>query len=67
MEKMIILYLIRKQKNYIVNKFYILKIESCKSSCCILHLADDMDHISYRLYKDLINPFTEFLLQIKYY
>ncbi|CAD8139585.1 unnamed protein product [Paramecium pentaurelia] len=41
--------------------------KSCKSDKCILHLADDMDHISYRLYKDLINPFTEFLLQIKYY
>lgn len=26
-----------------------------------------MDHISYRLYSDLINPFTEFLLRIKYF
>ncbi|CAD8151491.1 unnamed protein product [Paramecium octaurelia] len=41
--------------------------KNCQASQCIMHLADDMDHVSYRLYKDLINPFTEFLLQIKYY
>ncbi|CAK86132.1 unnamed protein product (macronuclear) [Paramecium tetraurelia] len=41
--------------------------KNCISRECIMHLADDMDHISYKLYKDLINPFTEFLIQIKYY
>ncbi|CAD8067069.1 unnamed protein product [Paramecium primaurelia] len=41
--------------------------KNCKSCQCVMHLAEDMDHISYKLYKDLINPFTEFLLQIKYY
>ncbi|CAD8087525.1 unnamed protein product [Paramecium sonneborni] len=41
--------------------------KNCQSSQCLIHLANDMDHISYKLYKDLINPFTEFLLQIKYY
>ena len=33
----------------------------------MLHLAEDMDHINYKLYSDLINPLTEFLNTIKFY
>lgn len=32
-----------------------------------LELADEMDHINYRLYTDLINPLTEFLLAIRFF
>ena len=33
----------------------------------MLHLAEEMDHINYKLYSDLINPLTEFLNTIKFY
>lgn len=42
-------------------------IDNCSAEICILHLAEDMDHISYKLHSDLIRPLVEFLRKINFY
>ncbi|CAK90803.1 unnamed protein product (macronuclear) [Paramecium tetraurelia] len=41
--------------------------ENCQAQICILHLAEDMDHISYKLHSDLIIPLMQFLRKINFY
>ncbi|CAD8141837.1 unnamed protein product [Paramecium octaurelia] len=41
--------------------------ENCSAQICVLHLAEDMDHISYKLHSDLIIPLMQFLRKINFY
>ncbi|CAD8136558.1 unnamed protein product [Paramecium pentaurelia] len=41
--------------------------ENCSAKICVLHLAEDMDHISYKLHSDLIIPLMQFLRKINFF